>query len=189
MSKNSKARPHPGIQTGSIEFSLTMPLVLLAAAAADANSAHDLAVRLDGNATRENHHPGMVRYVDAEELVSRLAVAAKLQRRDIEGLRSEGLVDGDVDAAKPRPIHAHESRQVGACIDDGNIHRLADFLRLHDPAPMIPCAFSIVIMTVELLIADSQAAFANKARWWSRIWQWMSLISHCISVGGADLFV
>jgi hypothetical protein len=23
-------------------------------------------------------------------------------------------------------------------------------------------------MTVELLIADSQAAFANKARWWSR---------------------
>jgi hypothetical protein len=134
MSKNSKARPHPGIQTGSIEFSLTMPLVLLAAAAADANSAHDLAVRLDGNATRENHHPGMVRYVDAEELVSRRAVAAKLQRRDIEGLRSEGLVDGDVDAAKPRPIHAHESRQVGACIDDGNIHRLADFLRLHDPS-------------------------------------------------------
>jgi hypothetical protein len=26
MSKNSKARPHPGIQTGSIEFSLTMPI-------------------------------------------------------------------------------------------------------------------------------------------------------------------
>ena len=76
----------------------------------------------------------VVRYVDAEELVSRLAVAAKLQRRDIEGLRGEGLVDGDVDAAKPRPIHAHESREVGACIDDGNIHRLADFLRLHDPA-------------------------------------------------------
>jgi hypothetical protein len=27
MSKNSKSRPHPCIQTGSIEFSLTMPVV------------------------------------------------------------------------------------------------------------------------------------------------------------------
>jgi hypothetical protein len=32
------------------------------------------------------------------------------------------------------------------------------------PAPMIFCAFSIVIMTVGLLIANSRAAFANKAR-------------------------
>ena len=29
---------------------------------------------------------------------------------------------------------------------------------------MIFCAFSIVIMTVELLIANSRAAFASKAR-------------------------
>src|SRR5271163_3089970 len=108
-------------------------LVLCAAATAYTDGAYDLAILLDRNATREDHHPGVVRYVDAEELVSRLAVAAKLQRRDIEGLRGEGLVDGDIDAAKPRPIHARKRCQVGACIDDGNIHRLADFLRLHDP--------------------------------------------------------
>jgi hypothetical protein len=43
------------------------------------------------------------------------------------------LVDGDVDAAKPRPIHARERREVGAGIDDRDIHRLADLLRLPDP--------------------------------------------------------
>ena len=84
------------------------------------------------DAACEDHHPAVVRYVDAEELVARLAVAAKLQRRDIECLRGEGLVDGDVDAAKPRPIHAHESREIGAGIDDRDIHRLADLLRLLD---------------------------------------------------------
>src|SRR6202030_3086283 len=93
-------------------------LVLLAAAAADADGADDLAVHLERDAAREDHHPVVVRYVDAEELVARLAVAAKLKRRDIEGLRREGLVDGDVDAAKPRPIHAHEGREIGAGIDD-----------------------------------------------------------------------
>src|ERR1700730_11176037 len=84
-------------------------LVLLAAAAADANGARNLAVHLDRDAAREDHHPAVVRCVDAEELVARLAVAAKLQRRDIEVLRSEGFVNGYADAAKPSPIHAHES--------------------------------------------------------------------------------
>src|SRR5882757_10108024 len=74
--------------------------------------------------------PAVVRCVGAEELVARLAVAAKLERSDIERLRGEGLVDGDVDAAKPHPIHAHESHEIGAGIDDGDIHRLADLLRL-----------------------------------------------------------
>jgi hypothetical protein len=50
-----------------------------------------------------------------------------------EGLRGEGLVDGDVDAAKPRPIHPRERREVGAGINDRDIHRLADLLRLHNP--------------------------------------------------------
>src|SRR6201999_3329642 len=108
-------------------------LVLLAAAAADADSAHDQAVQLDRNATSEDHHPGMVRHVDAEELVFWLAVAAKLQRRDIKGLRREGLVDGDVDAAKPRPIHARKCREIGAGIDDRDIHGLTDLLRFRDP--------------------------------------------------------
>src|ERR1700742_5228128 len=83
-------------------------LVLLGAAAADADSANDLAVHLDRDATGEDHNPCIVRYVDPEELVFRLAVAAKLQRRDVEGPRCEGLVDGDVDAAKPCAIHARE---------------------------------------------------------------------------------
>src|ERR1700733_12640464 len=56
-------------------------LILLDAAVADANATRDLAVNLDRDATRENHFPGVVRYVDAEELVARVAVAAKLQGR------------------------------------------------------------------------------------------------------------
>src|ERR1700739_543273 len=71
--------------------------------------------------------------MDAEELAPRLAVATKFQGRDIESLRGEGLVDGDVDAAKPRPIHTHKRRKVGASIDDRDVHRLTSFLRLHDP--------------------------------------------------------
>jgi len=51
---------------------------------------------------------------------------------DIEGLRREGLVDGDVDAAKPRPVHAHASRETGAGIDDCDIHWPADLLCLCD---------------------------------------------------------
>jgi hypothetical protein len=57
------------------------------------------------------------------------------------------------------------------------------------PAPMIPCAFSIVIMAVELLIANSQAAFANNARWWSRNLAEDAPISHRTWAGGAELFV
>jgi hypothetical protein len=70
--------------------------------------------------------------VDTEELVARLAVAAKLQRRDIEGLRGEGFVDGDVDSAESRPVHARECHEIGAGIDDRDIHRLANRLRLRD---------------------------------------------------------
>src|SRR5450755_5152495 len=72
-------------------------LVLLTAAAADTDGARDLAVHPDRDAACEDHHPAVVRCVDAEELVAGLAVAAKLQRRDIEGSLGEGLVDGDVD--------------------------------------------------------------------------------------------
>src|SRR5428012_19591 len=67
-------------------------LVLCAAATTYTDGAYDLAILLYRNATREDHHPGVVRYVDAEELVPRLAVAAKLQRREIESLRRESLV-------------------------------------------------------------------------------------------------
>src|SRR5260370_27365930 len=101
-------------------------LILLAAAPADANGARDLSVHLDRDAACEDHHSAVVRYVNAEELVARLPIAAKLQRRGIEGLRGEGFVDGDVDAAKPRPVHAPESHEIGAGIDDRDIHRLAD---------------------------------------------------------------
>jgi hypothetical protein len=107
-------------------------LVLCAAAAANADGAYNLAILLDRNATREDHHPGLIRYVDAEEPVARLAVAATLQRRDIESIRREGLVEGDFDAAEPCPVHARESRQIGAGIHDRYIRWLADLLRLGD---------------------------------------------------------
>jgi hypothetical protein len=52
----------------------------------------------------------------------------------------------------------------GKATHDRDIHRLADLLRLHDPCFNDFCAFSIVIMTVELLIEDSPVAFAKPCR-------------------------
>jgi hypothetical protein len=85
-------------------------LVLFAAAAADADSAHDLAVQLDRDATREDHHmrTNAVRFAPASTTAIFIGW----------------------------PI----------CF------------AFAIPASMILCAFSIVIMTLELLIEDSQAA-------------------------------
>jgi hypothetical protein len=54
---------------------------------------------------REDHHSVVVGYVDAEELVPRLAVAAELPGRDIEGLRGKGrtfATSGLASRAAPR---------------------------------------------------------------------------------------
>jgi hypothetical protein len=49
--------------------------------------------------------------------------------------------------------------EVGAGIDNRDIHRLAICFAFTIPASMIFCAFSIVIMTVGLLIEDGRVAF------------------------------
>jgi hypothetical protein len=62
------------------------------------------------------------------------------------------LVVGNIDAAKPRPIHAHESREIGADIDDRDIIGWPILFAFTISASMILWAFSNVITTVELLI-------------------------------------
>jgi hypothetical protein len=42
--------------------------------------------------------------------------------RNVEDFGSEGLVDRDVDAAEPGAVHAGESLQTGAGVDDRDIH-------------------------------------------------------------------
>jgi hypothetical protein len=76
---------------------------------------------------------------------------------DIEGLRREGLVDGDVDAAKPRPVHAHESREIGAGSTTAILIGWPISFTFVIAASMISRALFIVIMTVELLIEVSRA--------------------------------
>ena len=49
-------------------------LILLAAAAAHPDGPNNLAAHLQRNAAREDHHAALVRRVDSEELVARLAV-------------------------------------------------------------------------------------------------------------------
>ena len=55
-------------------------LILLAAAAADADRANDLAIDRQLHAAGENHDPVVVRRIDAEELVARLAVLVQSVR-------------------------------------------------------------------------------------------------------------
>jgi hypothetical protein len=64
------------------------------------------------NAAGENHDAVMVRSMDAEELVARLAVLGEFLRRDVKGARGEGLVDGNIDRSNPRAIHANVRNEV-----------------------------------------------------------------------------
>ena len=69
----------------------------------------------------------MVRGVNAEELIARLAVFSEFLGRDVEGARGECFVDRNINRADPGVVHADMSDQVGPLVDDGDVHRLADF--------------------------------------------------------------
>jgi hypothetical protein len=62
--------------------------------------------------------------MDTKELIPGLTVLAEFAK----SLGRERLVDRNVDAAKPRAVHASERFEVGAGIDNRDVHRLADFL-------------------------------------------------------------
>src|SRR3712207_2178327 len=68
--------------------------------------------------------------VDAVELPTGLGRFGQVLGGDVEGAGSEGFVDGDLDGADPRPIHAHVRNEVPSSVDDCYVHGLADLLGL-----------------------------------------------------------
>ena len=48
----------------------------------------------------------------------------------VEETRGAGLFDGDIDRTEPCPVHACKRFQVGAGVDDGDVHLDADLTRL-----------------------------------------------------------
>ncbi len=102
--------------------------VLFVGPAADADRADDLICVPQRYAAGEDHDAAIVRCVDAEERRARLAEATELGCLYIKGSRCPGLVDGDVDGADARVVHAGVRDEVAADVDDGDVHWAADGL-------------------------------------------------------------
>src|SRR5829696_6741200 len=106
-------------------------LVLLPGAPAHAyGSHHPTAVPDQRHAAREDPDAPPVGDVDAVELPPGLGRCGQVLGGDIEGAGGEGLVDGDVDGADPRPVHARVRDEVPPRVDHRYVHGLADLLSL-----------------------------------------------------------
>src|SRR5271155_2548462 len=119
-------------------------LVLLTRTTAYTDGADHLASLGEREPACEDHHAPFVRGMDAEELTARLRIFRKILRTDIESSRCECLLDGNIDAAEPRFVHAHVSNEMAAGICDRDIHGLTQFLCLplrrgNDPAGVFQC--------------------------------------------------
>ena len=77
------------------------------------------------NATAESDE-APVRMLDAVEGLARLAERADVLRVHIEVPRGAGLLLRDVDRANPRAVHAEESLEVRARVNDANVHGAVD---------------------------------------------------------------
>ena len=104
-------------------------LVLTAAASADTNGADDRSATLQRDTAGEDHDASVVRRMNAEELLSGLAVLGEFRSCEVKRAGRERLVDRDIDAADPRAVHADVGHEVSADIDYGDVHGLADLLR------------------------------------------------------------
>jgi hypothetical protein len=109
---------------------LSYRLILLSHTATDPDGPDHLIAAFQRNAARENHDTAVIRNMNAEELVSGLAVLGQIFGRDIERARGPRLVDRDIDAPDPRLIHANVRDKIAAGIDYGDVHGLADFFGL-----------------------------------------------------------
>jgi hypothetical protein len=65
-----------------------------------------------------------------EELTAGLGMRSKVFGRDVESPGSKRLVDRNVDASKPSPIHAYMGHQISALVGNRYVHRLANLHRL-----------------------------------------------------------
>jgi hypothetical protein len=68
--------------------------------------------------------------VYAEELSARLRVGGQIFGGNVEGAGRVGLIDGDIDAAQPRAIHAHVGNEIASLVGHGDVHWLTYLLRL-----------------------------------------------------------
>src|SRR5262249_19750724 len=105
-------------------------LVLLTHSSTHADASDYLVALLQRDTAGKDHHAAMVRDMNTEELIARLAEPGKILGRNVECPGSPSLIDRYIDAADPGLIHADVRHQVAAAIHDSDIHRLADFLRL-----------------------------------------------------------
>src|SRR4029079_10698997 len=99
--------------------------------AREADRDGDRVAVLDRDAARERDQPA-VGVLDVVEGAARLGEAADVSGVHVEPARSPRLLLRDVDAAEPRAVHARERLEVGARVDDGDVHRRADLLGLLD---------------------------------------------------------
>jgi hypothetical protein len=139
MSPGSGSRSREGERDAG--FSGGGYLVLISIAAADPDCAGDCSTTPQWNAAREDHHAPVVRCVDPKELPAGLTIFGELRGFYIEGARRERLVDRNIEAADPGAVHPDMAHQIPAGIDDGDVHRLTDFVRFGfcggDHAPRI----------------------------------------------------
>src|SRR4026208_1741006 len=105
-------------------------MVLFARTATHADGAHYLAASLERNATGKNHDPAIVGRMNPKKLPSRLAMRCQVLGSDIEGAGGKSLLNRNVYAAQPGPIHTHVSHQIPPSVRHGYVHRLTNFQRL-----------------------------------------------------------
>ena len=103
--------------------------VLRGSPRAAADGADDLAIHDDGNAARDVHEAAVVAAVQAERGAAGPDVLLVDRRRGAVAGGREGLVHGDVDRRQLGAGHPLEVQQVQRRVDDGDVHRHADFSR------------------------------------------------------------
>jgi len=68
--------------------------------------------------------------MNTKELAATLRMRRQILRGNVKSPRSVSLLDRNIDAADPRPIHAHMRDQVSSRIGHSNIHWLPNLRRL-----------------------------------------------------------
>src|SRR5579871_1596255 len=86
-------------------------LVLINRAAAGPHRADHRVALLDRHTAREDDDSLVVGTVDTKQRLARLCHFRQVLGRHVEGTRSKGLMNGNIDAAKPGAIHAHVADQ------------------------------------------------------------------------------
>src|SRR5215471_1454657 len=109
-------------------------VVVLASAAAYAHCADNLSAALQRNAAGEDHDASMIGDVNSEKLVAALRILTEVFGGDIKSARGKCLVHRNVDAADPCAFHAFKCDEIGARVNNGDVHWYANLLCLFLPS-------------------------------------------------------